>query len=350
MAVMVTGTGFVGSYVVRDLLNAGEEVVLYGFFGGSGQPVNLDLPDLKFLDYLVGGGLFDKVKAVVGDIAELSAVTAAIERNDVRSVVHLASKVTTASAANPASAIRINAEGTANVFEAAARLKLDKVVWASSLSVFGPKSMGPSGLITDDSPYHPQDVYGATKVLCEQLARSYYDTAGLDTTGLRLSRVYGFGEHVKADRGGGSSWLLRLLYDAAVGAGPSVVPFGDRNLDFHYVEDVADAFMRALRYRDGQGRSYLTHGDYRPVAEAFDFVRGLLPDADLTLKTGDAGLPKGYSVAWAWRYDASKAEVDLGIRSRFSMEAGVYRTVNQNRLFAGLPAIPEPEALTASSP
>jgi nucleoside-diphosphate-sugar epimerase len=349
MAVMVTGTGFVGSYVVRDLLNAGEDVVLYGYFGGSGRPASLDLPDLKFLNHLVGGGLFDKVTAVVGDITDLSAIATAIERNDVRSVIHLASKVATASAANPISAIRVNAEGTANVFEAAARLKLDKVAWASTISVFGPKSVGPSGLITDDSAYDPHDVYGATKVLCEQMARSYYEIAGLDTTGLRLSRVYGFGEHVKADRGGGSAWLLRLLYDAAVGAGPSVVPFGDQNLDFHYVEDVADGLVRALRYRNGQGRSYLTHGDYRPVAEAFDFVRGLLPDADLTLATGNAGLPKGHSVAWAWRYDASKAEADLGIRSRFSMEAGIYRTINQNRLLAGLPAIPEPEALSLSS-
>src|SRR5205823_7982280 len=128
---------------------------------------------------------------------------------------------------------------------------------------------------------------------------------------------------------------------------PAVVPCGDFNLDFHYVEDVSDAFLRALRLRSGKGCAYLTHGDYRPVAEAFDFVRKLLPDADMTL---EPGLPDGSSQSWSWRFDAGRAEADLGVRSRFRMEDGVYRTVNQYRLLAGLPPVPQPETLSADLP
>ena len=342
MTVMVTGTGFVGGHVVKDLLAAGEDVVLYGYFGGSGEPASIDLPDLAFLDNLVGGDLFDKVTPVVGDITDLSALTAAVERHGVRSVVHLAAKVAAASEASPPSAVRVNAEGTVNVFEAAARLELEKVVWASSINVFGPRSVRESGVIDDESPFDPQGVYGSTKVLCEEVALRYFHNVGLDVTGLRLSRVYGFGEHVKADRGGGSSWLMRALYNAATGTAPAIVLYGDQNLDFHYVEDVADAFVRALRHRGGQGRSYLTHGDYRPIAEAYDFVKGLVPDADLTLQTGTAATPPGASLTWAQRYDASRAERELGIRSRVGMEEGLYRTINGYRRLAGLPDVPEP--------
>ena len=338
MAVMVTGTGFIGSYVVRDLLEAGEEVVLYGYFGGSGEPATLELSDLKFLDHLLGGGLFDRVTAVIGDVTDLAGLLRTIGAHDVRSIIHLASKMTSATASNPTSAVRVNAEGTGTIFEAAAQAALAKVVFASSISVFSRKSIGPTGFISDDSPCDPEDVYGATKVLCEQLARTYHNRHGLNVTGLRLSRVYGYGEHVKAGRGGGSYWLTRLLHDAAVGE-PCILPFAEKTMDFHYVEDVADAFVQALRTQNGAGRSYLTHGDYRSVRAAYEFVNRLLPDAGVTLVEGDGGLPPGYSTAWALPFDASRAEAELGIRNRFSMEAGMLRTINSNRSSAGLSQI-----------
>ncbi|WP_157788928.1 NAD-dependent epimerase/dehydratase family protein [Rhodococcus rhodochrous] len=343
MTVMVTGTGFVGSYVVRDLLAAGKKVVLYGYFGGRGEPADIELPDLKFLDYLLGGDLFDKVAVVVGDIADQDALRAAIEAHDVDSIVHLASMVGAASEANAPAAVRVNAGGTANVFETAARMELKKVVWASSVTVFGPRSEGEGGIVTDDSMYDPTSVYGATKVFSEYLATRYFENFGLDTVGLRLSRVYGFGEHVKAGRGAGSGWLLNALHAASVGSGPARFLFGDYSLDFHYVEDVADAFVRALDGPNVGGRCFLTHGDYRPIREGYEFLRAMLPDGDFSLeRDGGDGLPAGANMAWARRYDASRAEAELGIRSRYSMEEGLYRTVSRYRRYEGLPDVSRP--------
>lgn len=346
MAVMVTGTGFVGSYVVRDLLEAGEDVVLYGYFGGRGEPADLDLPDLKFLDYLLGGGLFDKVTVVVGDISDQAAAESAMRAHDIDSVVHLASMVGAASEANAPAAVRVNAGGTANVFEAAARLGLRKVVWASSVTVFGPRSEGSDGIVTDDSVYDPDGVYGASKVFCEYLAKRYHENFGLESVGLRLSRVYGFGEHVKAGRGSGTTWLLDALHAAAVQSGPAKFLFGEYSLDFHYVEDVAEAFVQALDGPNVGARCFLTHGDYRPIAEGFDFLRAMLPDADLSLVKGSGtDLPPGSTMAWARRYDGSGAEAALGIHSRYSMEEGLYRTVSRYREYAGLPAVERPASV-----
>lgn len=343
---MVTGIGHVGGYVVRDLLDAGERVVIYGFFGGTGDPSNPSPPDLDYVDTVVGGGLRDKVKVVVGDIADLNELVAAAERHDVTKIVHLASLLSSGVEANPPLAARVNIVGTANVFEAAVRLKFEKVVWASSVEVFGEKSVPVSGIVADDAPYDPPFIYGAGKVMCEQMAHRYAANHGLDITGLRLTRVYGFGEHIKAGRGGGSSWMSGLLSEPAVGGGHVLVPFGARPMDFLYLEDSASAFLKALAYKGGASDNYIVKGDFRLVSEAYEFVHRLFPDADITLSMDDMPLPAGSSLAWTRRYDGSHAAANLGYLSQFKMEAGLLRTINNNRAYAGLPPVPTPAGVS----
>jgi UDP-glucose 4-epimerase len=342
MTVLVTGVGFIGGYVVRDLLAAGEQVVLFGYLGGNGDP-NGDLPEIDYIDHLVGGGLRDKVEIVVGDAGDLDAITKAAERHAARSVVHFATLLSAGAQANPWLATHINVMGTANAFEVAARLQMEKVVWASTGDVMGTRSIPESGVVTDDCVPDPAWTYGAAKVMGEKLAIAYADKFGINITGIRPTRVYGFGEYIKLGRGGGSSWLSNLLYRPAVGEGPCVIPFGKRSVDFLYVEDLADAFLKALRFRDPNGASsYLVSGDYRPLQEAFAFVRRLLPDAQITLQMEDLELPPGAGLGFSRRVDSGRATADFGYRRRHNMEAGVYRTINENRVFAGKTALPEP--------
>jgi nucleoside-diphosphate-sugar epimerase len=342
MTVLVTGVGFIGGYVVRDLVAAGEKVVVYGYLGGNGDPQG-ELPELGYIDFLLGGGVRDKVEVVVGDAGDLDALNAAAERHSARSIVHFATMLAASSEANPWLATRINVMGTANAFEVAARLHMDKVVWMSSNSVFGSRSAPESGIVDDSCVPDPTWAYGASKLMNEKLALSYANKFGLDITGIRPTRVYGFGEYVKLSRGGGSSWLNNLLYTPAVGGEPAVVPFGTRSLNFLYVEDVSDGVVKALNYREPEGASsYLFNGDHRRISDAFEFVHKLLPDAPITLSMDDPDLAKGQALAFEMKTDSTRATNAFGFKARHRMEAGVYRTLNGNRTYAGLPPLPKP--------
>lgn len=342
MSVLVTGVGFVGAYAVRDLLDAGEDVVLYGYLGGSGDPDG-DLPEIEYLDMLISGGVRDRATIVVGDVADLAAMTVAAQAHDVRKIMHFATSLSSAAEANPYVAARVNVMGTAAVFEVAARLEMDKVVWTSSNSIFGPRSIPDDGIVSDDSVFDPEWTYGSAKLMGEKLAGAYACAKGLDITSVRPSRIYGFGEHVKFGRGGGSSWLGNLLYKPAIGAGPTEVPFGTRSCDFLYVEDLTAGMVSALNFEEPDGAGYyLVTGDFRPVREAVDFVRQLLPDAQIIVKDEELELARGATLNFAMQGDSSPAAAAFGYRKRHRMEAGIYKTVNRNRRMAGLTEIAEP--------
>jgi UDP-glucose 4-epimerase len=347
MTVMVTGIGFVGGYIVRELLESGEKVVLYGLLGGAGDPSDTTPPDYALIEQLVGGRLRDKVDIVIGDIVDIDSIIAAAVQYGVTKIVHLASTISAGSEANPPLAAHVNVVGFANVLETAKRLKFEKVVWASSCDVFGEKSADADGIVHDDSPYDPTYFYGATKVIGEQLAKSYAANHGLSITGLRLTRGYGFGEDIKAGRGGGSSWLVPLLREPAIGSGVEVtVAFGARRCDFLHLEDLAKASMKALDHTKPGTENYLIGGDYRLISEAYNFIRRLFPDAPINLQLEDSRLPPGASMAWSRKYDLTRAAYDIGHVSRISLEDGLLRTVNGYRGQAGLEAIPMPDGIS----
>jgi hypothetical protein len=71
-------------------------------------------------------------------------------------------------------------------------------------------------------------------------------------------------------------------------------------------------------------------------------VKKLVPQADISLSMDDLPLAKGAGLAFTMDCDSSRAHDLFGFDARHSMEAGVYRTLNTNRIFAGMPPIPEP--------
>lgn len=345
MAIMVTGIGFVGAYIVRDLLDAGEDVVVYGLFGGRPEQVEA-FPDIENAIYLIGQEAWSRVKVVVGDICDDELLSRTVADNNVTGIIHMAGMVAAASEGNIPRAVDVNIRGCISIFETAVKHHVGRIVWASSINVFGPRSLSPDGVIHDESPIDPTSAYGSTKAFVEQIARRYHANFGLSAVGLRLGKVYGFGEHVKAGRGGGNMWFSNLLENPARGRGGNVVPFSEKQLDFQYVEDVSAAFITALRSAEGGGRSFLNAGDYRYIREAFHFVKSCLPDADMTLTEGGeaAGLKPGAQTNWMYRFDGSQGQALLGLAPRHQMEDGLLKTINAYRLMDGLPVVADPRS------
>jgi len=165
MKVLVTGgSGLVGTYVVAELCLHGHAVSV------------LDLkPPARSVPF------------VEADVLDLNAVTAAMEGFDV--VVHMAGIPHPLN--DPAEKVfSVNVNGTFNVLEAAARRGIRKVVFTSSESTLGfafmKNSISPEYIPIDEQhPLRPQDPYGLSKLLCEQICRSYSARYGIRTVCLR---------------------------------------------------------------------------------------------------------------------------------------------------------------------
>ena len=315
MPYLITGgTGFVGSYIARALVRSGENVTAYDF-----------MPDTTVMDMIMSPEEKDSISIVRGDVSDFLQLARTVEENKVTRIIHLSSMLHPASNENPALAEKINNLGQVNVFECARVFDIKKIVWASSVVVFGPPDMYAEEYLPNDAPHAPIHVYGACKSHCEFLSNHYHNTWGIDHIGLRFTIVYGPGR-----TRGATSFIHKLMIEPALGK-PSVVPYGDEVIDWQHVEDIASLVIKCSKAGPTRTHIFNTKFDVRSIREAKSYVESIIPNADITLEPGTFGI--------AWKLDDSLLQEEIGFTPEYTMEKGILSTINFFRKASGLPEI-----------
>lgn len=180
-------------------------------------------------------------------------------------IFHLAS-ITDTTVLDEKKMIFDNVEGFRNVLELALQ-KNSEVIYTSSAGVYGSQE----ALMKEEDAGRPNNVYGFSKWMMDQLARSY--EGKLKIVGLRYFNVFGRGEGFK---GSAASMIYQLAQQMLAGKRPRIFKWGEQRRDFIYVKDVVDATLRAREARQntvlniGTGQS----SSFNEVIEALNEALG----------------------------------------------------------------------------
>jgi UDP-glucose 4-epimerase len=222
MKIAVTGgSGFIGSHVVDRLLDAGHDVLSLDI-----EPTPID-PRAGYRQL---------------DVLDLPAVTAALDGSEV--VFHIAGMSNVDFAfADPVRTVRLNVEGTGNICEAARQVGVARVLFASTVWVYGAVGdQADAAPLTEDAEItlgRAGHVYTSTKLAAELLLHSYQQTYGLPFTILRYGIPYGPGMRDELV-------LARFVRKALGGESLTVAGDGRQFRNYVFVRDLADAHVSAL--------------------------------------------------------------------------------------------------------
>src|SRR2546421_79594 len=294
--VLVTGgAGFIGSNLVRLLLDEGREVTVYDNLS-SGYRQNVEaMPGARFVE---------------GDVRDAERLTEAMRGAD--TVFHLAASVgNTRSIEHPVDDSEINVIGTLRVLEAARALGVRKVVFSSSAGMFGELKFLP---IREDHPVEPDSPYGASKLAAEKMCLAYAKLYELEAVALRYFNVYGVNQRYDAYGNCIPIFAHRML------RGETVTIFGDgeQTRDFVNVRDVARANLLASEARGVSGAfnvASATSITINRLVELMSEASGLRPEVVY-------GPPRKGDVRHS-RADITAAHASLGFEPSVGMTEGL---------------------------
>ena len=305
--ILVTGgAGLIGSTTIDLLLrerNPGRIVVLDNM--SRGTLANLE-PALRD----------PRVQLVDGDIRDRAVVERLASEAD--AIIHMAALRITACAAEPREAFDVMCAGTFNVVEAAQKAGVEKVVAASTASVYGLAEQFPT--TESHHPYNNRTWYGAAKVMLEGLLRSFNDMYGLPYVAFRYFNVYGPRMDI---HGKYTEVLIRWMERLEAGQPPLVLGDGTQTMDFVYVEDIARANVLGLASDVSDEVFNVASGtetSLNELAAALSRVMG----RDVTPEYGPERKVNPVPRRLA---STGKAERMLGFRAEVPLEEGLRRLV-----------------------
>jgi UDP-glucose 4-epimerase len=286
MAVLVTGgAGYIGSHMVWDLLDAGEDVVV--------------------LDRLSTGfewAVAPEAKLVVGDVGDAELVGSVIAENKIDAIIHFAgSIVVPESVADPLGYYANNTSKTRNLLEAAVNGGVPHFIFSSTAAVYGAGGAEP---VREDAPLHPESPYGRSKLMTEWMLADTAAAYPLEYTALRYFNVAGADPRGRTGQSTpGATHLIKVASQAALGKRPYMEVFGTDYptadgtciRDYIHVSDLAAAHRLALeRLRAGGGNLVANcgYGHGYSVLQVIDSVRRVHgSDFDVRLSARRPGDP-----------------------------------------------------------
>jgi UDP-glucose 4-epimerase len=225
MIYLITGgAGFIGSHVVRNLLDRGEKVrILDNFATGKRE-------------HLVP--LEGRVEVIEGDIRYLNNVQEAVAGADY--VIHLAALPSVArSVRTPIESNDTNVHGTLNVLIAARDAKVKRVVYAASSSAYGNSATLPK---VETMPSDPLSPYAVNKLAGELYCRVFTRVYGLETVSLRYFNVFGPRQDPQSEY---AAVIPKFITAALAGRAPRIFGDGTQSRDFCHIDNVIEANFRA---------------------------------------------------------------------------------------------------------
>lgn len=308
MILVTGGAGFIGSHNAKRLIERGYKVLIVDNFNKYYDP------ELKRgrMKTLLSGMDFKLYEA---DIADFEGLKKIFKENKIDIVIHQAAQAGVRySLENPFAYEKANLKGTLNVLECCKEFGIEKMIFASSSSVYGKRSKAPFS--EEDRTDSPVSLYAATKKATETICYSYHSLYNMPIAGLRYFTCYGpWGRPDMAL----FSFTKNILENRPI----DVYGEGRMKRDFTYIDDIIDGIMLVLEKELDFELFNLGHGSPSGLMEFIEILENHLDKKAeknfLPMQKGD--VPITYA-------DISKAERMLGFRPKVSLKEGVEKFVN----------------------
>lgn len=297
MKIMVTGgRGFLGSYIVNQLLAEGHTVINYHR--------DMLLPFENPNNIFVYGELYD-IPRLIGVINEYK-----VDR-----IIHTAGQShPVLSLAVPLATVEANIMGTIAILEAARLTGLKRVVLYSSEAAYGNTG---TEMITLKTPLNPRTPYGVTKAAIEMFGRAYNISFGLECVSIRLGQVYGPGRlTAETVQGAAKAAIEGKVFKLDSGR--------DQKLHLIHVRDAADFSLKACFTKkiNEMAVYHATSEGHPTFGEVLNILEELIPGAKFEVGNGDLGFEIHGML------DLTESKEDLEYEPKVSLAEGLAEYVN----------------------